>query len=203
MIGVRAGGLCLVLALAAAGTARAQVDVTGGGRAAACAKAAKDGESAPRFEQACTDSIEREMLIALDRAGTYVNRGIIKLRGERYAEAVKDFDIAIRYQPTLAEAYVNRAAALIGLRDYRRSVADIDNALMLNVKEPEKAYYNRAVAHEYLDDYKDAWLDYRKAQEIAPDWDLPRQQLARFTVSHPIEALPVVDLPNGGQAPKP
>jgi tetratricopeptide (TPR) repeat protein len=182
-------------ALLCAGQANAQVDVFGGGLAEACAKAAKSGETTPAAEQVCTQALDREMLIPLDRAGTYVNRGILKLRGRRYDEAIRDFDTAIRYQASLAEAYVNRAAARIGIRQYGQSVSDIDNALMLDVKEPEKAYYNRAVAHEYLDDYKDAWLDYRKALEIAPTWDLPRQQLVRFSVSHPIEALPVVDLP--------
>ena len=202
MFSIRAGGIGLLAALGGAGAAQAQVDVTGGGLALACAQAAKAGESLPRFEQTCTESIEKEMLVPLDRAGTYVNRGVIKLRGQRYDDAVKDFNVAIRYQPTLAEAYVNRAAARIGLRQYGDSLSDINNALQLNVKEPEKAYYNRAVAHEYLDDFKDAWLDYKKALEIAPDWDLPRQQLARFTVSHPIEALPVVDLPAAAQGPR-
>src|SRR5207248_2511994 len=114
-------------------------------------------------------------------------------------EAAKDFDTAIRYQSSLAEAYVNRAAARIGLHQFAASLSDIDNALSLGVKEPEKAYYNRAVAHEWLDDYKSAWIDYQKAIELAPGWDLPRQQLARFTVNHPIEALPVVPAP----APQP
>lgn len=181
-----AGGVAIaaVAMLAAAGQARAQVDVSGGGLASACAAAAKNGESAYRFEQVCTESLEREMLIPLDRAGTYVNRGIIKMRTQQYDAAIKDFDTAIRYKSDLAEAYVNRGAARIGARRFGEAVADFDNALTLNVKEPEKAYYNRALAHEWLDDYKAAYLDYQKALEIAPDWELVRVQLARFTVSH-------------------
>jgi tetratricopeptide (TPR) repeat protein len=176
--------IAVATALAAAGQARAQVDVSGGGLATACAVAAKNGESAHRFEQVCTDSLEKEMLIPLDRAGTYVNRGIIKMRSQQYDAAIKDFDTAIRYKSDLAEAYVNRGAARIGARRFNEAVSDFDNALQLNVKEPEKAYYNRALAHEWLDDFKDAYLDYQKALEIAPDWELVRVQLARFTVSH-------------------
>jgi tetratricopeptide (TPR) repeat protein len=201
MIKLLAGGLVAAAAVLCAGHASAQVDVFGGGLAESCAKLAKDGDSSGKAEQVCTEALEREMLVPLDRAGTYVNRGIVKLRGHRYELATKDFDTAIRYQSNLAEAYVNRAAARIGLHQYGQSLSDTDNALMLNVKEPEKAYYNRAVAHEYLDDYKSAWLDYSKALAIAPDWDLPRQQIARFTVSHPIEALPVVDLPAAAVKP--
>ncbi|HSV02436.1 MAG TPA: hypothetical protein VLI41_04460 [Phenylobacterium sp.] len=182
--------------LALAGPAGAQaVDVWGGGLASACSTAAQGGSSSFRDEQVCTQSIETEQLVPLDRAGTYVNRGIIKLHGKRYAEALADFNTAIRYKSDLAEAYVNRAAARIGLRQFKESLSDIDNALILNVKEPEKAYYNRAVAHEYLDDEKDAWLDYNKALQLAPDWPLVKQQLARFTVSHPLDALPTVSPP--------
>jgi tetratricopeptide (TPR) repeat protein len=196
MIKPLACGAAAAAALLCAGTAAAQqVDVFGGGLAEACAAAAKAGEATNQAEQICTQSLDHEMLVPRDRAGTFVNRGIVKLRGKQFAAAMSDFDTAIRYQSNLAEAYVNRAAARIGLQQYALSLSDIDNALILNVKEPEKAYYNRAVAHEYLDDYKAAWLDYSKALEIAPAWDLPRQQLVRFSVSHPIEALPVVDLP--------
>jgi tetratricopeptide (TPR) repeat protein len=167
-----------------AGPALAQVSVIGGGLATACAQAAMNGESSRAAEQTCTDSLTTELLAPLDRAGTYVNRGIIKLRNRRYDAAMEDFDTAIRYQSNLAEAYVNRAAARIGAHRFAESLSDIDNALQLGVKEPEKAYYNRAVAHEWLDDYKAAYLDYRKALELAPDWQLVKDQLARFTVSH-------------------
>jgi len=168
----------------AAEPAGAQVSVIGGGLATACAQAAMNGESSRTAEQTCTDSLTTELLAPLDRAGTYVNRGIIKLRNRQYDAAIQDFDTAIRYQSNLAEAYVNRAAARIGAHRFADALSDIDNALQLGVKEPEKAYYNRAVAHEWLDDPKAAYLDYRKALELAPDWQLVKDQLARFTVSH-------------------
>jgi len=183
--------LAAAFALALAGSAAAQsVDVWSGGLASQCAQAAKDGLAGPQYEQVCTDSLEKELLAPRDRAGTYVNRGIIKLRDKRYLDAMQDFDVAIKYQSNLAEAYVNRAAARIGAHQFQDSLSDVDNALMLGVKEPEKAYYNRALAHEWLDDYKAAWLDYQKALELAPDWQLVKDQLARFTVSHADIAKP-------------
>jgi tetratricopeptide (TPR) repeat protein len=181
----------LMAAAALAGSAAAQpiqqqpgVLVTGGGLAEACSKAAGAGESSPRFEQVCTVAIETESLAPLDRAGTYVNRGIIKLRGQRYVQAIADFDTAIRYKPDLAEAYVNRGAACIGAHRFADSVTNLDKALALGVREPEKAYYNRALAYEWLENAKAAYLDYTKAAELAPDWDLVKQQLQRFKVSH-------------------
>lgn len=200
---LRGGSLAVAGAVAvlAAGSARAQVDVWSGGLASDCAQAARSGDISAQAETTCTESIDKELLTPLDRAGTYVNRGILKLRGKRYDEAIADFDIAIRYRSDLAEAYVNRAAARIGVLRYSDALADVDNALMLQVKEPEKAWYNRAVAHEHLDQVPDAIADYRKAIELAPDWDLPRQQLARYSMSHPIDALPVA--PSLADRPRP
>ena len=199
--------LCAIAARAALGAAdpaaAQSVDVWGdGGLAKQCSDAARDGLAGARYEKICTDSIDTELLVPLDRAGTYVNRGIIKMRDKRYDEAIKDFDTAIKYKSSLAEAYANRAAALVGERNFRASLPDFDNALLLGVNEPEKVYYNRAVAYEWLDDYKNAYLDYTKAVSIAPDWALPRQQLARFSVNHPIEALPVVPSPSAPPGPQ-
>jgi tetratricopeptide (TPR) repeat protein len=188
-----AGGLGLVAATAVlwtAGQAEAAVTVTGDGFAKACSEAAKAGQSAYSYEEICTAALG-DLLPARDRAGTYVNRGIIKLRRKAYAEAIKDFDTAIRYQPDLAETYVNRGAADIGLHQFAEGVTDLNKALELGVQEPEKAYYNRAVAYEWMDNVKAAYLDYQKAIELAPDWDMVKQQLARFTVSHAEARAPI------------
>lgn len=185
-------GWGLVAPAAAAPAAAPAVDVWGDGPAAQCASAARDGESGAQYEQVCNEALEKELLSVRDRAGALVNRGVLKMRDKRYTDALADFDMAIREQSNLAEAYVNRSAARIGAHQYRDSILDADNALLLGVKEPEKAYYNRAVADEWLDDYAAAWADYQKALALAPDWDLLRQQMARFKFNHPIEALPIL-----------
>jgi tetratricopeptide (TPR) repeat protein len=182
-------GLAGVFAAAVVGltatAASAAVTVLGGGLAQQCGEAAKAGVDTPQAEQACTSALEGELLSTLDRAGTYVNRGVIKMRRKLYDGAIRDFDTAIMSQPDLAEAYVNRGAANIGLHRFKEGLDDVNKALELGVPEPEKAYYNRALAHEWLDDPKAAWLDYKKAVELAPDWDLPKAQLERFTISQP------------------
>ena len=83
-------------ALAAATGARASVTVIGGGQAEACSRAALAGRSEIRFENLCTKALEEEQLDARDRAGTYVNRGILKLRRMDYDAATKDFNEAVR-----------------------------------------------------------------------------------------------------------
>ena len=179
----------LLASAAAAGTfvladeARAAVTVIGGGLAEACSQAAVRGESDREYEELCDLAIETEFLNARDRAGTYVNRGVLRMRREEYGKAVEDFDQAIRMKPDLGEGYVNRGAAYIGQQRYEASLGEINRGLELGVEEPAKAYYNRALAYEGLEDARSAYFDYQKAQELAPGWSAPTEQLARFTVT--------------------
>ena len=66
---------------------------------------------------------------------------------------------------------------------YSDGLADLNKGISLGVEEPEKAYYNRALAYEGLDDVKSAYFDYQKALEIAPNWAAPKQELTRFHVT--------------------
>ncbi|MBI1200482.1 MAG: hypothetical protein GC203_21690 [Phenylobacterium sp.] len=174
--------LAAAAAMALAAPAAASVTVLGGGLAHECAEAALNGESEFRFETICTKALETELLTPRDRAGTFVNRGVLKLRRREFAAAIFDFDRAVDTKPDLGEAYVNRGAAAVGARHYADGLADLNKALELGVEEPEKAYYNRALAYEGLDNLKAAYFDYQKASELAPDWESPKKELARFTV---------------------
>lgn len=175
--------LITLTAFAVATAAEGAVTVLGGALAKDCSDAAIRGDDDPRFQDACTLALETELLNPRDRAGTFVNRGVLKLRRAAYSDATEDFDAAVRLQPQMGEAYVNRGAALIGRKRYADGLRDINRSIELGVSEPEKAYYNRALAYEGLDDPKAAYFDYQKALEIAPEWTAPREQLIRFTVS--------------------
>ncbi len=131
----------------------------------------------------CTTAIDREPLDKHQLAVTYVNRGVIWMTGKMVAEAKADFDTAVRSDPRVGEAYVNRGAALIANRQYAEGLADIDYGIALGVEEPQRAWFNRGLAMEALDNLKGAYESYRKAQELAPDWSPPRVELARFTVA--------------------
>jgi tetratricopeptide (TPR) repeat protein len=176
--------ICVGLAalLAAAG-ARASVTVIGGGQAEACSKAAISGKSDIRSELTCTSALDTELLSPRDRAGTFVNRGVLKLRRTAFEAAIKDFNSAVALQPTMGEAYVNRGAAAIGEHRYAESLPDLNKGISLGLEQPAKAYYNRALAYEGLDDVKSAYFDYQKAVELSPDWQAPKTELLRFHVS--------------------
>lgn len=173
----------IAITLGFAAPAASAAFVIGGGLANACSQFALDGRSDDYSLNTCTYALESEALVKRDRAATLVNRGVIQLRRKKYEAANRDFDTAIRLQPAMGEAFVNRGAALIAQRRWQEGMVDIDKGLALGPDEPEKAYFNRALAWEALDDMTAAWRDYSKAVELKPDWDAPRKELARFTVT--------------------
>jgi tetratricopeptide (TPR) repeat protein len=178
-----AAGLAATLLCAA--PASASTLVIGGGAAKECADAAIGGRSDNASVTRCTLALETEILSFRDRARTYVNRGVLQLRQRDYAGAVGDFDAASKIDPNLGEAYVNRGAAYVGSSRYGEGLVEIDQGLALGVKDPQKAYFNRAIAHENLGDVTAAYRDYTKAAELDPQWDAPKNELTRFTVKRP------------------
>ena len=174
----------VALSVMAAGSASAAVSVLGNGLANACSSAALSGDADDKSIETCTMALT-DSLTEQEKAGTYVNRGVLMLRRRNFVAARADFDSALKLVPTMGEAVVNRGASLVAERRFAEGLAEIDRGLAMNPEEPEKAYYNRALANEGLDDMKAAYLDYMKALELAPNWEDPRRELARFTVEQP------------------
>lgn len=131
----------------------------------------------------CDVALDGSVLNSAERGGALVNRGVIRMRRGELAAAQSDFDAAIPLIPDSAEARFNRGAVFIGEHHYKEALADLDKAIELGVREPAKAYYYRGIAHDYLDDETAAYQDYKQAQALAPDWDLPKHELERFTVT--------------------
>lgn len=175
----------LVIAAAAASQAGAAVQVIGSSRAVGCMDAAMAASRARAALDTCTVALREDPLTPADRAGTLNNRGVILMNRGDLQLALNDFDEAARVNPKLGEATFNRGSTLIALGRYAEGLADVDRGLALGLRQPEKAYYNRAIAREELDDPKGAYLDYRQAARLKPDWTLPRIELARFEVRRP------------------
>ncbi len=172
------------LALAPAGPAHADgYIISSGGLARSCYMAARMGRATAETLGQCTASLENDPLDLRDRAGTFINRGTLRLHQKAWALALADFDAAIALQPQIGEGHVNRAAALIGLARPAEAVAASDRGLALNPSEPEKAYFNRATARELTGDVEGAYQDYMKAVDLAPQWNAPKLELKRFTVT--------------------
>jgi Tfp pilus assembly protein PilF len=171
-------------ALLAVGAAEAAVTVFGGpGPAEDCYKAAKFGGPPAVGIDICTNAIQTQVLTDHDMAGTYVNRGVIYMQDASFIAAQHDFESAMKLDPKMGEAVVNHGGSLIAQKRYADGIAEISRGLELNPSEPEKAYFNRGLAYESIDDLKAAYYDYSKAAELKPSWDEPRAELSRFTVT--------------------
>lgn len=171
------------LAVAISGPAAAAVTVFGDNNATLCSRAAFAERADPVSLKLCTAALSEGMLDRRDLAGTYINRGVLYMVRLDYKEARADFEQAIVIDPSIGEGWVNRGAINIIDKRYKDGVSDISRGLDLGTNEPAKAYYNRAVAYEGMDDEALAYQDYQEALVLQPGWDLPKQELLRFTVT--------------------
>ena len=164
--------------------ASAQVTVIGGGLAEDCYLAVKMGTQAEQqIEQLCSRALEQETMTRKNRAATYANRGIIRMRMEAFDRASSDFDRATRLKEDFGDVLVNKGALLFYMGDYEGSIIALDRALELDTGEPHIAHYNRALSREELGDVTGAYDDFLIAAELKPDWTLVQRQLERFTVT--------------------
>jgi tetratricopeptide (TPR) repeat protein len=166
-----------------AGPALAAVTVIGDSSAQQCSDAAYHDRADEASIEICNQAIENSMLGRRDLSGTYINRGVIYMNRGDFNGARDDFNRAIQVDPDIGEAWVNRGAIDILDKRFKDGISDIDKGLSLGTQEPAKAYYNRGVAYESIDDEKSAYLDYQQALTLEPNWDLPKQELLRFTVT--------------------
>ena len=174
--------LATLLAVAPlASPASGYVTVVAGSRAGTCFQHARADLSTSSALEDCTTALA-ESLSRHNRAGTHVNRGIIFMNRGSYDLALADFDAAIALEPDLAEGHINRGSVLLARNDYAGAIAAINHGLALNPEDPSRAYFNRGIAHEELGQVREAYHDYRRAAELAPNWDHPRTELTRFRV---------------------
>jgi len=171
-----------VLSIAASG-AQAQVIVLGDSTAASCYQAAEFGTMSMRdgFE-ICTQALNVTGLSLRDRAGTYVNRAVIRMRAGDYNGALADSESGIRLVGSLGEAYVNRGAALLNLSRPQEALEAINTGVAHGSSKMHLVLYNRGAAKELTGDVRGAYYDYQQAFTINPSFTLARDQLMRFSV---------------------
>lgn len=169
--------------IVASGGAMAATTVIGGGLARSCYEAALFDRATQESMSVCNRALSEEALTQHDRVATHVNRGILKLQLRHIDSAIDDFDRATALDPTEPEAYLNKAVALMTREEgWREAIPLFDAAIEKDTRKPELAYFGRAIANERAGDVKAAYLDYKRAAAVAPEWDDPVKELARFQV---------------------
>lgn len=170
-------------ALLSAGPAFAAASIVGSGFARNCYEAAESKRPTRQALRICDSALMDEGLDVGDRAKTFVNRGIIHMQAKNIEAALSDYDTAIRIDPNTAEAYVNKGLALMRLGNREAdAVAQLTEGLIRNPSRPEVAYFSRGILHEMMGLTREAFADYSRAVELAPDWPEPAEELARFQV---------------------
>jgi tetratricopeptide (TPR) repeat protein len=101
------------------------------------------------------------------QARDYFNSGVIKFNSMQYAEAIKDFDEAIRLDPSLWDAYYFGGKSKHALKLYDEAIKDFNKAIQLN-SICSDAYYSRGTCKSTLGRYKDAIKDFDKAIQLNP-----------------------------------
>lgn len=169
--------------LAVPGMVPAAVAVVGNGHARSCFEAAARDQPARGALRKCDNALEDRQLPPSDRAATLINRGIVRMQARDIEGAIADYDEAIRTAPAIADAYINKGIALLRMGQHdTEAVAQLTEGLSRNPAQPAIAYYSRAVANEQLGRTRDAYEDYSRAAQLAPEWAEPAEQLQRFKV---------------------
>lgn len=166
-----------------AASAPAAITVFGNSNARSCYESALAERAGASDIRVCTDAIEDRETTGRDRVASHVNRGILYMQNGNYALAIADYDRAIALDAAEPDAYLNKALAMLHRQGAASDViALMTTAIENGTREPALAYYGRGIAHEMAGDIPAAYYDIRRASEIAPEWDLPSRDLARFRV---------------------
>ena len=173
-----------IASVAFAASANAAITVLGNGLAKSCYEAAEFGGEAHSGIITCTSALDDGTLSLRDRAATLINRGILRSRTDDAEGAIVDYDHGLKTDNTLAEGYVDRGAAYIALHRYQDALGDLNKGIDMGAREPQIAYYDRAIVNEALGNVRAAYEDYKKAVEIQPDFALAIDQLSRFRIIH-------------------
>ena len=99
-------------------------------------------------------------------------QGVAALAQGNPTLAAEKFTAALKIDPEMLEAYINRGIAEMKLDQWADAVGDFDQALELAPNSPE-AYYNRGLAYSRQGLPDKALADYTQALKFAPkDWQI-------------------------------
>jgi tetratricopeptide (TPR) repeat protein len=171
--------LTLLGLVGAASQANAVVLVLGGGAGSKCYATAEFGDPFQAFD-ICTRALSGQEMSVRDRAATYINRSVVRLRVHDWTGALADTDLSIARVSNLGEAYVNRGAALLNLNKPQDALGDLNKAITIGLDKMHLAYYNRGLAKEKLNDMRGAFADYKKALDLDPTFATAADELKRF-----------------------
>ncbi|MBC2777686.1 tetratricopeptide repeat protein [Parasphingopyxis marina] len=178
--GIAAAAIATALAASAA---QSGIMVAGNSSARICyAAAARQSDNRVDLRP-CSLALDHDALTTRDRVATLVNRGIIYFHRADWDQALADFDAALAIDNNQPEAMLNKALTLLRRdRSGENAIPYFTRALELGTEAPAVAHYGRGLAHQLDGDLTDAYIDIRRASDLDPEWDAPRNDLSNFIV---------------------
>lgn len=85
------------------------------------------------------DDLNKVMELNPEFAGAYMNRADIYIRQGELDKAVADYNVALLRDPNLADVYIARANIFLRKKDYRHGLSDLQTAVQMKIKKPERA----------------------------------------------------------------
>ena len=176
---VAAGIASIMLPLSAASGAVLSI---GGPLSHNCYEAALSGDTRDLALDGCTRALHEEPLATRDRAATLVNRGILQMVRGRDVLADADFDAAIRLDKDLPDAWLNKGFLRLRRGDGRAALPLLQSGIDRGARRQALAIFARGVAYEQMGNFRSAYADLKRAQELEPRWSMPREYLANYRV---------------------
>jgi tetratricopeptide (TPR) repeat protein len=96
------------------------------------------------------------------------NKGINNMSNERFLDAIRSFDLALRIDPQYVDAWIKRGYAHFHLGEYTVSIASYDKALEVDVNNAE-AWNLKGLAYYKMKNYERAIECCEKAVDINPN----------------------------------
>jgi tetratricopeptide (TPR) repeat protein len=112
----------------------------------------------------CSRDVQRGLELDSRNSRMLCLRGLLEMRKRELDKADLSFTSAIEGEPTLVDAWINRAAARFAKRDYPGALDDLTRALSL--REDAKTRYNRGRVLQAQNRWREAATDYSRALEL-------------------------------------
>ena len=127
--------------------------------------------------EACNVALIELGLSDDDRAATFVNRGILYAASGSLAEALSDYQEALKLQADLGQIYINRGIVYHFEKQFDLALADYNHALELDIQSKHLVYFARGIINEEMSLWDEAIKDYRKSLEYRTDWTPAKTRL--------------------------
>jgi serine/threonine-protein kinase len=116
--------------------------------------------------------LQAVLILQPDSPFVYYARASFWAERKDYDRAIRDYDEAIRLDPTYAKAYNARGHAWAGKNDYDRAIRDYDESIRLDPGNPanSEALNDRGIAYASLKRFATAEADFRVAVHLSPGY---------------------------------